>query len=446
MKNIKLLADSFSYLVLLTLVILSTIHFKERIIHLDSAGFVFDMINHPFEIFSYRISSWFPLLVISLLSVLKSPIESILICTSVAYALFPLITFLLVRYVYQITFHAILIPIVATIGCFSTFYYPVTEVFFGMYLFALIFLVEYHKKWKGIDRLLCFSLLPMTHPFLIPLGVGLILNQMIINRAIQKNAWAFLVGMCFAFMFSSSSSETVFYAELLSFQDRLFFWSTPPFEFLQGHLGKYSWKYLVLLVFVVGWLALSVSKFAKSVKQTCWMLLASLTYFLLVGIVYFEGESALILEKSILPFALLAGCAVVVLLPKKWWSIVVVFVLLVVQIREIAMQIKSQHKRINAIEQLVEKARTTGTQKYLIRNNQIPPEIQIPWALSIETLLYSSIDGGEQVTICPSFEGANLEEMDGTEKVFLYPFHIEMDQQELNQNYFQIVGSYTVIE
>ncbi len=446
MKNIKLLTDSFSYLVLLTLVVLSIVHFKERIIHLDSAGFVFDMINHPFDIFSYRVSSWFPLLVISLLSVLKVSIENILICTSVAYALLPLIVFLLVRYVYQIKFHAILIPIVATIGCFSTFYYPVTEVFLGMYLFALIFLVEHHKKWKGIDRLLCFCLLPMTHPFLIPLGVGLILNQVIVNRAIQKNTWAFLVGMCFAFMFSSSSSETVFYAELLSFQDRLFFWSTPPFEFLMGHLGKYSWKYLVLLLFVVGWLVLSVTKFAESVKQTCWMLLVSLVYFVLVGIVYFEGESALILEKSILPFALLVGCAVVVLLPRKWWSIVVVFVLVGIQIREIAMQIKNQHKRLNAVEQLVEKARAAGSQKYLIKNDRISPDIQIPWALSTETLLYSSIDDGGQVTICPSFEGANLEEIDGTEKVFLYPFHIEIDQQELNQNYFQIVGSYTVIE
>jgi len=441
-----LISDLVSHLVLIALLVLSVIHAEERIIHLDSAGYVFDMINNPFHIITYRISSWLILLFISLLVSIKASIASIVLLSSVFYGLIPYTFYLLVRYVYNIQYYSILIPFGSYIGALLCFYYPVTEVFIATYLFLSAFLIQEFGSWKSWEGYVIWGSIPLMHPLLIPAGVSYLLFRQVYGKRSNKQLVVFSTGLLASLLFSSSSGEKAFYEQLLFLSERLNFWETPPFQFLIGHLGTYSWKYINVLVMFVIILVFTLRQSFNQYIRVMWGFLTILIYFILVGAIYYEGESALILEKSILPVTMILALLVITTVPAKSWTPVIVFLMMGYQIREMALQIKNQEKRLGAIASLVSKAREQEGQKFLIAPNTITTDISIPWALSVETLLFSSLDGQKQCTICPNFEGANLERFEGEKVMFLFPYKLEISQEKLNSSYFQIDGRYRSIK
>lgn len=156
------------------LLILSVIFYQERVILMDNAFYLFDMINtENFCIQRYRIISILPQIPAFIAIHLGMPLKLVCILFSAGYSLFYFIIYLVTGWGLKKHRLALTLLILNTLIISHTFFWNISELFLGLGLsvlyFALLSQREFMKLrvWHLLLSILMLTLITSSHPLII---------------------------------------------------------------------------------------------------------------------------------------------------------------------------------------------------------------------------------------------------------------------------------------
>lgn len=344
----------------------------------------------------------------------------------------------------------------------ETFYYSATEVplaiAMGVLLYATITATEFSQR--KLRYTLMFSSLLVgvcAHPyFVFVAGFTLLYSAMKERRLsiIYIPAAMFLgAGIIYSLLYQSGSNEGQLIAKLLS-ESSSGLWQLkfPLLDFLWLHSGKASSAYIVLELLYIFSLILSIIH--KRYLLIGLQLICVVFYVFTSGMMSLDGESSIVLEKSLLPLAFFVAIPMMdqwFSLPKTTQHIVAgtVLVLLFVRVQDISLiGSKRFKKRRLYISEMSHDLQARSTSKFYAKSPALDMGlIGVPWAFSIETLLLSAADSETlPITVYIDDENSQIDESNIAENVFLGPqFDPLVPMSKLNPAYFPLNGIYQEI-
>jgi len=434
------------------LFILAYIHFRERVIHVDSALQIFKWVQKPgVEVEAYRYSAVFPQLLVKLAKGLGFGLEGLLRIASLGHVLVGYIIFLLAAHLWRVGWVAAA-AVLATVLCTRlTFYGIVLE---ANYLISYPFLLaavlegpaQNARTWPTWCLLFfALALVLLVHPvgFLIALFVLAFFyfaRPTLRPEVMVLGGVSILWGVLGRKLLPPSGYESDLYAATLEGAQRLGdLGNMPSMEFLLGHSWGYTTHYLP------AWILLATALVLLAM-QRAWTLFAltlagTLGYTLLNVLTYHAGEVAVMMEKNFLPMATLIALPLLFAVSQRsarWqaWAVLPFLVVVFVQFRSISFAARPAHARYAAIEELVQEIRAAQLHKVVLSENDIQGRgIGVVWALPFETLLSASLQGPLQgvSAVLPDapFDMSNT-------GVYLAPWNTNLPTEDLDPRYFQL--------
>lgn len=434
------------------LFILAYIHFRERVIHVDSALQIFKWVQKPgVEVEAYRYSAVFPQLLVKLAKNLGFGLEGLLRIASLGHVLVGYIIFLLAAHVWRVGWVAAA-AVLATVLCTRlTFYGIVLEAnYLISYPLLLAAVLEgparYGRTWSTWALLLfALALVLLVHPvgFLIVLFVlafFLFARPVLRPVVLPLAALTVLWGLLGRKLLPPSGYESDLYAATLEGAKRLGdLGKMPSMEFLMGHTWGYTTHYLP------AWILLATALVLLA-RQRAWPLFAltlagTLGYTVLNLLTYHAGEVAVMMEKNFLPLATLIALPLLFAVSQRstrWqaWAVLPFALVVFVQFRSISFAARPAHARYAAIENLVQEMRSTELRKTILSEEDIHGRgLGVVWALPFETLLSSSLQGPGQSVTAVLLNDVSEAEHEG---VHLAPWNTNLPSQDLDPRYFQL--------
>jgi hypothetical protein len=434
------------------LFILSIIHFRERVIHVDSALQIFKWIQtSTVEVEAYRFSAIFPQLLVRLVKAAGAELKDLMLVASVMHVLVSWLIYTLVAHVFRSSWVAAATALGAVLCTRLTFYGIVLEANYLLsYPFLLAGILESIRQTERHRRkyfVACFSLalVLMVHPvgFLIALYVLAFffitrpeLKRPIIALAVIAVLW----GLFSRILLPPSDYESDLYratAEGLSTVSDLTKW--PSLDFLIGHTWRFTTHYLltwILLLLVLGLM----------VHRRAWVLFVliltgTIGYIILNVITYHAGETAMMMEKNFLPLATLISLPLLYeidIRSVRWWrwSLLPFVIVVFMQFRGISFASRPLKERYLKLEQLVIDVERSGISKAIVPNEEFEQRAIDPsWAIAFESILISSLNGPQR-TVTVIREDAEFD--DQMEDIYLIPHHGSLPASELNPRYFEL--------
>ncbi|CAG0972392.1 MAG: hypothetical protein HND27_06620 [Bacteroidetes bacterium] len=440
--------------------VLSVYYATERIVFIDSAKYLFDLINHQTLFITGR-EGGYPVLLLPLLFIkLKLSLYLIIVAFSLSYALLFYLIFLLVVYVLKNAAAAWLLIFSLILCTRDTFYYPATEVYLGMAYVCILYAVLFSEVIKHRLALYTLSLILiyvcyLTHPITIFLILPLLLFKFFeLTEKVEK--WVIAAFACISFLFfvirpfiekSVNANEYTGYRKAFSFFSYLpEVFTAPSANFFYIHTWQSTSIYLLAVVLLGANLIFYL--FKRNFEKAIILSSSVLAVWLLAVVVYIEGESAMVLGKAFAPLAFLCSLPLfhdVLYEKKKWFNLLVMLLLsgvLFLKFRDIALIGKHQKQRIENVQKNIQQAREQGVSKAISKFDTLSSKNGlIPWAYSMESIILSSFDESEQsVTIFIERENNKVNnEVLEQKDIFLYlnPNDV-LPQEQLNAAYFKL--------
>lgn len=432
------------------LFILSYIHFRERVIHVDSALQIFKWVQKSgVEVEAYRFSAVFPQLLVKLAKGLGVGLEGLLRIASLGHVLVGYIIFVLAAHVWRVGWVAAAAVLAAVLCTRLTFYGIVLE---ANYLLSYPFLLaavlegpaQKGRTWPTWCLLFfALALVLLVHPvgFLIALFVLAFFyfaRPTLRPEVLVLGGVSVLWGVLGRKLLPPSGYESDLYAatlEGLKSLGRL--GEMPSMDFLLGHSWNYTTHYLPTWILLVAALLLLA-------RQRAWALFGitlggTLGYTLLNVLTYHAGEVAVMMEKNFLPLATLIALPLMFAVSQRntrWqvWAVLPFALVVFLQFRGIAFAARPTHARLVAIERVVQELRAAELRKAVLNDEQTRG-IGVLWALPFETLLISSLDGQDQSVTATVAAGTSAPNGNG---VYLAPWNTDLPAEELDPRYFQL--------
>lgn len=439
---------------------LSIYYATERIVFIDSAKYLFDLINNESLLITGR-AGGYPVLLLPLLCIkLKLSLYIVIVAFSLSYALVFYLIFILIVYVLKIDKAAWLLLFSLLLCTRDTFYYPATEVYLGMAYVCLFYALLFSEaiKYKFISYLLVAVMVficSITHPVLILLLIPILLFKFIESEKYEK--WVISVisiSSFFLFSLKPFTSNNLNAIEGAGYKKAFLFFSYlpdvfsfPSTNFFYIHIWQSTNIYLIgLAAFVIG---IIYYLFTKQFWKFLVIFISATVLWLLAVIVYSEGESAMVLGKSFAPLAFIFTLPLfhdILYEKKKWFNYSIMLLLsavLFLKYRDITLIGKHQKERIIHLTESVNKAREQEIYKAIVSyDNVVDKDGLIPWAYSIESVLISSLDETEpSVSIFIEDKNKSLlsEEILKSKNIFLYiQPEITIPLEKLNSHYFRL--------
>jgi len=433
--------------VFLYLIILSALYYQERAIFLDTALHSFQLINSESPFFVGRITSIIPMILPWIAIALKLKLSTILFLYSISFTLLFYSIFILITHYFK-NYTNSLILILCTILCMrESFYYAVTEVHqligYSILFFTVLQVQErLSKNLKYILEFLLIILIFLCHPY----GIFTVSFILIFHYLENKNIRHFIVlfGLA-AVMFLA---KDIFFVDVIEKEKLGFafsFWSDIPHffelpvtQFIINHSGKFTFNYLPFCFIFIASLFMSLVQ--RKVLQASLILIFTFFFIALNNSVMADGESGIVLEKTTLTLTIFCVIPLIYSLKNaKKLENITAFVLMIIIIgiktRDISLAIKPFEKRLNYISELIEESKEKEILNRIMKCESINQDIiKIPWALPIETLLKSSLDEKEAVTIV-----TNIKVMDvNSEQFLIIDDKTKIPREILNQSYFKL--------
>ncbi|NUM50536.1 MAG: hypothetical protein HUU48_05415 [Flavobacteriales bacterium] len=440
--------------------VLSVYYATERIVFIDSAKYLFDLINHQTLFITGR-EGGYPVLLLPLLFIkLKLSLYLVIAAFSVSYALLFYLIFLLIVYGLKSDAAAWLLIFSLILCTRDTFYYPATEVYLGMAYVCILYAVLFSEVIKhrviryGLSLILIY-ICYLTHPITIFLILPLLLYKLF-ELTEKKEKWVLALLACVSFLFyvvrpfmakSINANEYTGYRKafsVFSYLPEVF--TAPSAHFFYIHTWQSTSIYLLAVVLFGA--ALIFYLFKRGIEKAIILFISVLTIWLLAAIVYIEGESAVVLGKAFAPLAFLCSLPLfhdILYEKKKWFNISVMLLLsgvLFLKFRDVALIGKHQKQRIENVRINIQQAREQGVNKAILKFDTLSSKNGlIPWAYSMESIILSSFDDAEQsVTIFIERENNTVNnEVLEQKDIFLYinPNEV-LSQKQLNTAYFKL--------
>lgn len=440
---------------------LSVYYATERIVFIDSAKYLFDLINNESLLITGR-AGGYPVLLLPLLCIkLKLSLYIVIVAFSLSYVLVFYLIFILIVYVLKADKAAWLFLFSLLLCTRDTFYYPATEVYLGMAYVCLFYAILFSEviKYKFISYLLVALLVficSITHPVLILLLIPVLLFKFFESENNLEKWVISAISISAFFLFSLkpftsnnlNAIEGAGYKKAFSFFSYLpDVFSFPSANFFYIHIWQSTSIYLMgLAAFVI---SILYYLFTKQFWKFSVIFISAAALWLLTVIVYSEGESAMVLGKSFAPLAFIFSLPFfhdILFEKKKWFNYSIMFLLsavLFLKYRDIALIGKHQKERINNLTENVNNARERGIYKAIVSyENVVGKDNLIHWAYSIESVLISSFDEAEQsvsIFIEDKKRMSLSEEILKSKNTFLYiQSEITLPLEKLNSHYFRL--------
>ena len=303
-----------------------------------------------------------------------------------------------------------------------TFYFSVVEVHQALvYPFLLVAWIQYRAQRDTKFLLIASSIVLfnlLTHPT-TAITLLFIIAWFATQQRELKMKWpyllVFLVVLFFTLRYSffpAGTYESAIYKDGLSVAGALdSFWELPGIRFVLEQIWMTNTLFLIPAVLTL-WSLVVLLKNGK-----LWLAIifsGSITVFILTtSFAYQAGDSAMMMEKNFLALGVFIGLVFTqqVVLSKSMdqrLAFMIVLVLVGLKVRDIALSgAKEAAPRFAAVEQIVERARVAEVGKAMIPASEIPNAIKVDWALPVETMLASSLNGNT-ITVINENEVAKI--------------------------------------
>lgn len=390
----------------LFLMVMSVVLAQERVLFVDSAAQIFEMIQRgTFAIYDHRytmaVTQLLPLLGIKL----GLPLPVLVVLYSLSAPLLGYLVFLLIAYRVKDVPIALLILLPMLCIC-HTFFHAISETF-SLMIYATLLLVLLRHQAKSILLVVGVVLCTLACVFMHPIGMFFVLyllgyhwvtgSEKKEKKGIVAGGATLLVAVSVK-LFLPSGHDASYIPHLA---DAL--WSLRhPFGIpvVQSLFSGYAMCWLVPLV-------LYVIDFVWHLRHRLWLRLAwgatfNIGFILLTAIVYRTDTSAICVERAWLPLVFFAGvpvvCEVVSNVNRRIQIVMTVaFSLsLVLAFVKIVDSSKLYRQRLETLQEIVDDGRREGHRKLVAPIADVRDQFEVQsWATAFETLILSSLQGPE---------------------------------------------------
>lgn len=381
-----------------------------RVVHVDSAFQVFKWIHgEGIGVEAHRFTAIVPQLLVKLASVGGLQLSSLLLIASLAHVLVPYVIFVVIAHGFRLPWIAMALALAQVLCTRLTFYGIVLEANYLLsYPFLLAAVLEAapepsRRPVVVMGAVAALFLVLLVHP------VGCVVAFFIlVAKRLRDGSQARLVyvlaAICLAWpmlgrlLFPPTGYEAGLYASTAEGLHALTSPAqNPVWRFLVDHswaaTGHYLMLWCVLLVLVL----LYVRR--KAFLELALCLAAMGGYLVLNMFTYHQGETAMMMEKNLLPLAVFVALPLMLELARgtartQWFAAVGLVVVLFIQFRGISFASRPARERLTRIEQLVQRCHDDGVHKACVLAEDLDRNgLHIHWALAFETLLVSARSG-----------------------------------------------------
>ncbi len=394
------------HLLFIGLAILAILHWRERVVHVDSAYQIFKWVQKGgVEVEAHRFGAVLPQLMVKLLKVMGAPLRTLLIAASLGHVIVSYGIFIVLAHVLHRPWIAAASALAAVLCTRLTFYGVVLE---ANYLLSYPFLLaglldrpaDAWKRHAGWIAVALFGVLTV-HP------VGFLLALYVIALTWLRHQgplrpYLFLGGVVLAWgavgrlLFPPSGYEAGLYQAAIEGVAASGSTLNPALDFLVGHTWRHTTHYMAL------WAVLFVTLLTLATLRT-WRTLALLLfaftgYTILNIVTYHAGETAMMMEKNFVPLATIVALPLMAALEdmplrRQAWLAIPYLIVVFVQFRGISFAARPAGERLQRIAGLVDIMAEADLKKAVFTSDQLDAAgLHIHWALPYETLLLSTVD------------------------------------------------------
>ena len=408
LKDTSTLARLTGHIGFLFLIAMSAILANERVIFIDSAAQLFEMIQRDgFVIFDHRytmaVTQSLPLLMIKL----GLPLQAIIIGYSVAAPLLGYLLFLLI--VYRMRDIRLGLLMLCGMLCLRhTFFHGISETFSLFFYATLLLALLRHRPTEGPWRIalhtayvsLCTVACVFMHPIgmffvLFLLGYHLVDRHWHITPQMVAGALFLLVASVVKIMLGSDHDSTF----MPSFYDVIFCLKHPDkITIFQSFYSRLLDLYLFPLALYAITLVFHWRR--REWQRLTYSLLFNGLFLLMTIIVYRWEDSDVGIERSFLPIMFFASvpfvCEVLPAASDRVHRITLLLFSLALMLSYGKIAYTSRHytQRLDKLEEIASEGRRQGLHKMVTDEQSLKRVVDIQsWATSFESMLVSSLHG-----------------------------------------------------
>lgn len=431
------------HLFFLVLLIYSIVYAAERSTYVDSAWQFFQRVNNEGFCFpSQRYGVFLSQLPLFIAVKLHLPYTVLVYVFSTSYILLYYLIWYLCTSRLNNYSAGLAILFCTFMGVREGFIHPVTEtqqcVIYSVLLYALLSAEFKNNGLKAISAIVVTLIILFVHPVgVFTAGFGVALSMVEKKEFKKLLPWSVIFLLLsvtlWRFLFPIDNYDAAIYDQLKgSSTARETDQINGAMNFLLIHFTHFYWLPELAGLIAIVWLTL----------RKDWMVL-SLTiggvvgYTVIAAVTFRNGDSSILLERAFLPAffmvnLVIGGVIVNNVRHNKWIPILLVLFFMINGIRYINAGCLMYKKRVQYLDEIVQKAISQGRDKYVLsESNANMEKILVPWALGTETLLYSKFKYDKCVTITLEPDACSPEFVRLTRDVCL-------PVAELNPNYFQL--------
>ncbi len=436
----------FEHLFFILLGILAIVFYNERL-YADSGYYIFKVINNEnFWVEHNRyiliLSQLFPLIAVKLGFGLKA----VLYIYSVGHVFFFYCIFLISRYIYKDKYAGLLLILIQTLGIMSGFFVPMFELYYSTALLILFISILYHsnirKNFIILLILTFFILTAHLYSFILFLFI-LVLHAEEFKFKHIKLYIFFLLMMTGLFILKKYTASEYEQAKANDFISTLKN-GVYNFDYIKS-LSAFIWEYYKELLFIEI-ITIGILLFSKEFLKSFLIGVAFIGTLAMINISAYGFEHTRYQEQVYFPLSFVAAYPFLFYVIKNkniFIKIIfsfVVFIIIVFRINGITTDSEKFTGRVEEMKSLIEKARQNGCCKYIVHESSLIFDSN--WSYPIETMLLSSSDNENSVTICTKEDiDFNQNRTTLTPNKYLFRKWDIYYITSLNKNYFKLENS-----
>lgn len=437
----------------LILFLLAGLFYIERMIYSDAAFYLFKMIHFDklnIEFGRYSIILYeMPAFLSIKLGLSLHAITFIFSVTTIAVSYG---AFLLCLYYFKNLACSYTVLFLNFIGVACSFFYPMSESYIGLIFSLLLFAwLEKRVQYKLDFKTIIFGTTFIAVCFLSHPGVYTVLIFLIFYHLLKNRNWnnfnvyiltfVIIVGLLVKyFQVQQNSYESGVISNLVNVKDFLSnILDSPSFKAYFMYLFRVYYLNHIILIFSI---VIFVKR--KQYMMLTYYCLAYIGMLFLLLVLYHKGESSEMIEKGFLPLTIFLTLPILNELfsyyKNKYYliSIIISIIILLSTVRIIDIS-KDYVKHINYLDKITREASAPKSIMYLTDENR--RLLRISWAVGVETLLYTSLEGPEKsrtIFFIEKDEKLDSSFLTDPNTFLCVKFWPYWDSRELNNTYFKL--------